>query len=238
MSHDKYERQDDGEVPFVSTCMEGETDPREAGDDVAVPAAADALESDFDADVVTATADVFIQAGHLNALDGYTGGTGPLGREIDWTPIVTNEAVRVLREAGVTVIKEDATIKHSNKRFQVTTAVFIHFDSSNPPGRVGASVGYNDQSDGPAAQAWKQLYGRYFPFRWMGDNYTTNLSGYYGYRHTVTTDAEVVLELGDLTSLEQAQWLHPRLQWIGKLVAHFLSSRIGKGDVPDPGAFN
>ena len=45
--------------------------------------------------------DVVIQAGHENTPDDRTGGEGPLGREIDWTPIVANEAVRLLKEAGV-----------------------------------------------------------------------------------------------------------------------------------------
>jgi hypothetical protein len=71
----------------------------------------------------------------------------------------------------------------------------------------------------------------------MNDNYTNNLRNYYGFAHTVTSDAEIVLELGDLTSLQQAQWLQPRLRWLGALIAHFLSRRIGNGNVPDPGDF-
>jgi hypothetical protein len=50
--------------------------------------------------------DVVIQAGHENTPDDRTGGEGPLGREIDWTPIVANEAVRLLKEAGVKAVKE------------------------------------------------------------------------------------------------------------------------------------
>ena len=40
--------------------------------------------------------DILIQAGHENTPDDKTGGSGPLGNEIDWTPIVTNEAVVLL----------------------------------------------------------------------------------------------------------------------------------------------
>lgn len=50
--------------------------------------------------------DVVIQAGHEDTLDDRTGGEGPLGREIDWTPIVVNEAIRLLKAAGVKAVKE------------------------------------------------------------------------------------------------------------------------------------
>ena len=56
-------------------------------------------------------ADVFIQAGHENTPDNKTGGEGPLGNEIDWTPIVADEATRILRQAGVSTIREDASLK-------------------------------------------------------------------------------------------------------------------------------
>ena len=116
-------------------------------------------------------------------------------------------------------------------------AVFIHFDGNEDPVADGASVGYNDGSDFPAAQEWKQLYSEYWPFDWNEDNYTNDLRNYYGFKHTITEDAEVVLELGMLTNFDEGEWLKPRLEWLGSLVAHFLSKRIGMGDVPDPGAF-
>ncbi len=191
----------------------------------------------FDLMEAVATADVFIQAGHFNTPDGRTGGSGPLGREIDWTPIVVNEATRLLRAAGISVIKEDASIKKTGKQYAARVAIFIHFDASSPPNRAGASIGYDDNSDKPLADAWRQLYKKYWPFRWMKDNYTKNLSGYYGYRHTTTSDGEVLLELGDLTVLEQAKWLKPRLKWLGALVAHFAATRVGSSEVPDPGPF-
>src|SRR5205823_7639877 len=53
--------------------------------------------------------DVFIQAGHENTPDNKTGGEGPLGNEIDWTPIVADEATRILRQAGVSTRSEEHT---------------------------------------------------------------------------------------------------------------------------------
>ena len=51
--------------------------------------------------MLTKDCDIVIQAGHENTPDGATGGSGPLGNEIDWTPIVANEAVAILQAAGV-----------------------------------------------------------------------------------------------------------------------------------------
>lgn len=224
------------QVPMSSTCLEGEEQTEEI---TPLDEPSDAGSNRFMAANV-AFGEVFLQAGHFNTPDGRTGASGPLGNEIDWTPIVTGEATRILRAAGVSVIQEDASIKRADKRdkrYQVKVAVFIHFDGSEPAGRAGASIGYDDSTDQPAASAWRALYSKYWPFRWKDDNYTSDLRGYYGYRYTLTQDAELLLELGDLTSLEQAQWLKPRLKWLGALVAHFVSQRIGNGDVPDPGSF-
>ena len=42
------------------------------------------------------SADVFIQAGHKGRTTGNTGATSPLGNEIEWTPIVADEAIRIM----------------------------------------------------------------------------------------------------------------------------------------------
>jgi len=180
--------------------------------------------------------DVFIQAGHEKTPDNKTGGEGPLGNEIDWTPIVADEATRILRGAGVSTIREDASLKLSarqNERFRVQVAVFLHFDDPDG-GESGASVGFKNSSDEPAAAEWKKLYAKFFPFRFMPDNFTADEASYYGYKYTITTDAEFLIEFGDLNSVTQARWMKPRLKWMGALLAHFLSQRTGKGNVPLP----
>jgi hypothetical protein len=180
--------------------------------------------------------DVFIQAGHENTPDNKTGGEGPLGKEIEWTPVIANEATRILREAGVSTIREDASLKRPerrNERFRVKVAVFLHFDDPDG-GESGASVGYKGATDEPAAAEWKKLYSKFFPFQFMPDNFTPDESGYYGFKFTITTDSEFLIEFGDLGSLRQARWMKPRLKWMGALLAHFLSLRIDKGDVPLP----
>lgn len=183
--------------------------------------------------------DILIQAGHENTPDGATGGTGPLGNEIDWTPIVANEAVAVLQAAGLNTIKEDASIKHTDRNYRCKLAVFVHFDAPDS-GESGPSVGYDHDNDQPAASEWKKLYKEYFPFNdlWRPDNFTEDEHFYYGFAHTFTTDAEFLIEFGDLQSLRQAQWLKPRLRWLGALLAYFLSSRSGLGNVPKPSPFD
>jgi hypothetical protein len=182
--------------------------------------------------------DVVIQAGHENTPDGITGGEGPLGREIEWTPIVANEAVRVLTLAGVNAVKETAYIKVTAQRYRCRLALFIHFDAPDS-GEAGPSVGYEHSSDAVGAEQWKNLYKEFFPFAetWQRDNVTDRERHYYGFKFIATSDAEFLIELGDLHSLRQAQWLKPRLVWLGQLVAYFVSNRIAKGGVPKPAAF-
>jgi hypothetical protein len=72
--------------------------------------------------------DVVIQAGHENTPDDKTGGEGPLGKEIEWTPVVANEAVRILKDAGVHAVKETAHIKVTRQKYRCKLALFVHFD--------------------------------------------------------------------------------------------------------------
>lgn len=182
--------------------------------------------------------DIVVQAGHENTPDSYTGGESEWGKEIEWTPIVAEEAVRVLTAAGVRAKKIDASIKAENTGWICKLAVFVHFDDPDD-GSSGPAVGYpQGMGNEPAANEWKALYKRYWPFGdWNRDNFTSDLADYYGYRYTRTQDAEVCLELGDLSNRDQALWMKPRLVWLGKLLAHFLSRRSGLGGIPDPGPF-
>jgi hypothetical protein len=182
--------------------------------------------------------DVVIQAGHEDTPDNMTGGSGPLGKEIDWTPVVANEAVRLLQAAGVNAIKETAYIKETRQHYRCKLALFVHFDAPDS-GEAGPSVGYGHSSDAPAAQEWKALYKEFFPFNetWLRDNATPNEQYYYGFKYTATSDAEFVVELGDLQSLRQAEWLKPRLAWLGQLLAYYASHRIGKGGLQKPSPF-
>ncbi len=151
-----------------------------------------------------------------------------------WTPVVADAATRILRRHGVTVARLPADFAGN---YVVDAAVFIHFDGSAPACQSGASIGFHRPQDAPAAIAWRELYGGYFPFRFQPDNFTSGLRDYYAFRQVDGSSLTLVLELGEITCPAQHAWLAPRLQWEGALLAHFLSERIGKGNVPDPGVY-
>ncbi|GAC1506619.1 MAG: hypothetical protein NVS1B14_11890 [Vulcanimicrobiaceae bacterium] len=154
--------------------------------------------------------------------------------ERELTPVVAEEATRILRAHGVSVARVPADFPG---HYDVAAAAFIHFDGTEPACGSGASVGYHRAQDKPAADTWHALYARYFPFRFQPDNFTLNLSQYYGFRQVAARDSALVIELGELSCPAQRAWLVPRAKWDGALLAHFLSARIGKGKVPDPGPF-
>jgi hypothetical protein len=183
-------------------------------------------------------ADVLISAGHEGrpaSCARYPKRACNLGAagERAWTPLVADEATRVLREYGVSVVREPADFDGT---YDVDAAIFIHFDGSAKPCASGASIGYHESRFRPAARAWHALYSSYFPFGFEPDDFTTGLRDYYAFRQVDARDASLVLELGELTCPPQRSWLAPRLQFEGRLLAYFLSRLIGKGDVPLPSA--
>ncbi len=170
-------------------------------------------------------AEIYIQAGHEGRTQGATGTSSSFGNEIDWTPIVADEATRLLREAGITVIRSKADRR---KYSIVDLALSLHFDGCTKQCGSGASIGYDDVTDEPAAKDWKAFYSNYFKYKWQEDNFTPNLRNYYNFKYTITRDAELVLELGDLTCPTQAKWMKNNLKNLGHVVAYFAAKRIGK----------
>jgi hypothetical protein len=69
---------------------------------------------------------------------------------------------------------------------------------------------------------------------WNQDNYTQNERHYYWYAHTITEDSEFLIEFGDMDHLEQVEWMASRLAFLGKLVAYYISERLGVGTIPLP----
>ena len=170
-------------------------------------------------------AEIYIQAGHEGRTKGSTGTSSSYGNEIDWTPVVADEATRILREAGISVIRSKADHR---KYSIVDLALSIHFDGCATQCGSGASIGYDDYTDKPAADDWKAMYSNHFKHKWHEDNFTKNLSNYYNFKYTITRDAELVLEMGDLTCPTQAKWMKKNLKNLGHIVAYFAAKRIGK----------
>jgi hypothetical protein len=183
-------------------------------------------------------ADVLIQAGHEGRPDcerepaSLCRNTGAAG-EIEWTPVVADEATRILRAAGIAVIRRPAFL---DGQYNVTDAIFLHFDGNAKPCTTGASVGYPQRArSAEAAAEWTSLWKTFFPFRFEPDNFTSNLSGYYGFKHVRSvSDAAIVIEGGEMTCPAQHAWMKSHLKFEGALIAHFVSARLGKGNVPLP----
>ncbi len=140
----------------------------------------------------------------------------------------------MLRDYGIKVTRLPADF---HGHYLVKAAIFIHFDGHDPICASSASIGYHTPAGEPAAKMWRQLYGQYWPFGFQADNFTENLSQYYGFRQVTASRAALVIELGEITCPAQKAWMAPRLKWQGQLLAYFLSDLIGRGSVPNPGAF-
>jgi hypothetical protein len=136
-----------------------------------------------------------------------------------WTPIVADDAARILRLDGFRVAREPADF---NGSYDVRAAVFVHFDGNDVPCSSGASIGYDTAAGRRAAALWRKMYGSEFPFRFQPDNFTSGLRAYYGYRQVRAADGALVLELGEVTCPQQRAWLAKRLPSLGATVASFI----------------
>lgn len=180
-------------------------------------------------------ADVLISAGHEGRpascarFPQHTCNLGAAG-EREWTPIVADEATRILRAHGVKVVRLPADFAGT---YDVKEAVFIHFDGASPPCTSRASIGYPPgAANAEAAARWKALYSKYWPFGFMPDNFTNGLREYYAYKQVHASDGSLTIELGELTCSRQHTWLTSHLRWEGELLAYFLGGRVTSLNAP------
>ncbi|HEX3549748.1 MAG TPA: hypothetical protein VHT53_05200 [Candidatus Elarobacter sp.] len=176
-------------------------------------------------------ADVVVQAGHQGRpascaplhVKACNLGTGAQGeRERDWTPLVADEAARVLREHGYAVIRRPADYDaHDTAR----AAVFLHFDGSVSPCGSGASVGFPNTTSRAFVDAWETPYRAWFPYRFVGENFTSNEHEYYGFRK-VDAPQKLLIEFGEMTCPAQFAWMQPRLKQLGDRVAAFVMEQV------------
>jgi hypothetical protein len=176
--------------------------------------------------------DVLVQAGHegrpascaLFPARACNVGTGAAGeREIVWTAVVADEATRVLREHGYRVLRRPADYVG---RDTARAAVFLHFDGAKECAS-GASVGFPDTTSRAFVDAWETRYRPWFPFRFVGENFTENEHKYYGFR-LVDAPEKMLVEFGELTCPAQRAWMKPRLREMGRQLAEFLMERVTK----------
>jgi len=176
--------------------------------------------------------DVIVQAGHQGRpqscivlrVKACNLGTG-LGSALErnWTPIVADAAAAELRRVGLRVGRRPADWSgHDRAR----AAVFLHFDGSAPACHSGASVGFPPSTTPAFVHAWEDRYRARFPFRFAGENITTNESRYYGFRKVDTPGRSLLIEFGEMTCAPQERWMAPRLHALGLDVARFIEAAL------------
>jgi N-acetylmuramoyl-L-alanine amidase len=166
---------------------------------------------------------VLIQEGHVGRTKGNTGSIHNGLIESKWNTIVGKEVERILEVKDIDVTRVGAKIPICN----ASIAVAIHFDGSATKCATGASIGYNSASQSKAmAKRWRAQYSSFFPFKWHKDNFTRNLSHYYGFSQVQTSKGFLVLELGELTCKKQTDWLEPRLKQVASKIANFIIKEL------------
>ncbi|SDY96534.1 hypothetical protein SAMN04487939_11082 [Lysobacter sp. yr284] len=155
------------------------------------------------------TYDVVLQIGHFPRKTGKTGGTGKY---------VTEQQAAAAIADGVR--QKLSTLKVDNKAIStivvgaddftrgLKTKIFLalHTDSSEKPCSVGPSLGYEAGTSrvgtNGLALATALTLG-YDATKFMKDNYTRNLSGYYAYRSINSSAFKALLEMSELSCPEQ-----------------------------------
>jgi len=166
---------------------------------------------------------VLIQAGHVGRVTGNIGSTHNGLKESEWNERVAIRVEDILKKKGIIVDRVGAKIPTANARI----AVAIHFDGSENHCATGASIGHDGSAVSKAlAKRWREEYGKFFPFKWHRDNFTKNLSDYYGFSKVTTTKGFLVLELGEITCKEQTDWLEPRLGEVAAKIAYFIIKEL------------
>jgi hypothetical protein len=178
-----------------------------------------------------AVVDVVVQAGHegrpascapnhVHACN--LGASSAAGREIDWTPVIADAATATLRAAGLRVARRPADYpQHDTAR----VAIYIHIDGSDPPCLSGASDGFPPSTPHGFVAAWERAYRAIFPYRFVGENISSNELHYYGFRK-VDAPAKLLIEYGEMTCPAQAAWLKPRLHQLGVFTARFVLGQL------------
>lgn len=166
---------------------------------------------------------VLIQEGHVGRTKGNIGSVANGFRELDWNEKVGKRVAEIIERKGIQVTRVGASIPISN----TIVGVAIHFDGSDYPCATGASIGHDgSRSSRIMARHWKEQYRRFYPFRWHRDNFTTNLSHYYGFNRINASKGFLVLELGEITCKKQTDWLEPRLNQVADKIAQFLLKEL------------
>ena len=165
---------------------------------------------------------VVIQAGHEGRSSGNTGAYANGISELKWNIFVANEVAKQLKQWDIKYKRVGA----KPTLLKAKIAVAIHFDGAKKSCSSGASVGYKNKESKEFANRWKKIYSKYYPFNWQKDNFTKNLSDYYGYYY-IDAKKFLVLELGEISCAKEAKWLKAHLKKIAKMIAYTIARELG-----------
>ena len=163
---------------------------------------------------------ILIQTGHVAPREpGFETGTGAAGEQ---------EAVKAISAQLEAVLKTDNRFQYrvipgkipgdiKSGAFKVDAFVSLHCDGSTDKTRRGWGVGYpagavnRSLATGIAAELVK-----IHPSKRLPDNYTTNMSGYYGWSRVPTPGPEVLVEHGFVSNPAERQWIHDEADKIAR----------------------
>lgn len=154
---------------------------------------------------------VLVQRGHWAPRErGFETGTGARGEQ---------EVVGVIAARLVNLLASDprfaaraipgaipADVKTG--AYRVDAFLSLHCDGNTNPGRKGWGVGYPDGAvNKRLADLIAAEIDKFHPSRQIRDNYTRNMSGYYGWSRVPTPGPEVLVEHGFSSSPEEKRWM-------------------------------
>jgi peptidoglycan hydrolase-like protein with peptidoglycan-binding domain len=173
-----------------------------------------------------------VQQGHVPRTSGRTG---------------THREQELAREIGTRIAHAAAALGHTvalvgadDPLPPADLFLALHGDGSADRARRGASVGYPDGNGREYAWRWKEEHQRAgYDGGFLRDNYTTNLSRYYGFK--CRAGIRVICEHGMMTNPSDESWLFANLDavatahvvTIGRLLGHPVPAA---GGAPGPAA--
>lgn len=155
-----------------------------------------------------------IQSGHYGRTSGATGGPGERELMIRYARAAKDLVDQVPGWEAV-IIPADADVEGDDdpyQRYRGDAFIALHADATGSSSARGGSVGYRNTPGRELAHAWKDAWraevgDNIAPYR--ADNYTTNLSGYYGTRRAVAVGNTrcCIVEHGFMTNSTEREYL-------------------------------
>jgi hypothetical protein len=175
--------------------------------------------------------EVIIQVGHFPRTKGKTGGQGAYVSEQEVAAYIASLMGEYLSDYKVDFRIIAADNFGNGGRAKIFIA--LHTDSTIPENacQLGPSVGYGEASNALGMHLIAFAVASTFDYdvnRFMSDNYTRNLSGYYAYSMIKSSIFEGVIEMGELTCPESEVEMLTRADALAKSMSVAISIALGK----------